>query len=62
MFLMAYSPQPTVTVDTNYWSGDAGSIGRKVGGRYAAGLFLQLPARRPVPLRFTPHSWIAAST
>jgi hypothetical protein len=23
MFFMAYSPQPTVAVDTNYWSGNA---------------------------------------
>jgi hypothetical protein len=41
MFFMAYSPQPTVTVDTNYRSADARLIRRKAGGSYAAG---------PVPL------------
>jgi hypothetical protein len=45
MFFMAYSLQPTVAVDTNYWSGNARSIKRKAGGRYAADLVLQLPAR-----------------
>jgi hypothetical protein len=46
MFFMAYSLQPTVAVDTNYWSGNEPlSIKRKAGGRYAADLFLQLPAR-----------------
>ena len=45
MFFMAYSLQPTVTVDTNYWSGSAPLDQEKGGGRYAADLVLQLPAR-----------------
>ena len=40
MFFMAYSLQPTVAVDTT-----RRSIKRKAGGRYAADLVLQLPAR-----------------
>jgi hypothetical protein len=43
MFFMAYSLQPTVAVDTNYWR--QRSIKRQAGGRYAADLVLQLPAR-----------------
>jgi hypothetical protein len=45
MFFMAYSPQPTVAVGTNYWSDNAPLDREKAGGRYAAGLVLQLPAR-----------------
>ena len=45
MFFMAYSLQPTVAVDTNYWSGNAPLDQEKGGGRYAADLVLQLPAR-----------------
>jgi hypothetical protein len=45
MFFMAYSPQPTVAVDTNTGAATQGSIRRKVGGRYAADLVLQLRAR-----------------
>jgi hypothetical protein len=45
MFFMAYSPQPTVAVDTNYRSDSAPLDREKAGGRYAAGLVLQLPAR-----------------
>jgi hypothetical protein len=45
MFFLAHSPQPTVAVDTSYWSGTRGSIKGKAGGRYAADLVLQLPAR-----------------
>jgi hypothetical protein len=56
MAFMAYSPQPTVAVDTNYCAATRGSIKGKAGGRYAADLVLQLPARGPVPLLFTPHS------
>jgi len=57
MFFMAYSLQPTVAVDTNYWSGNAPlDQKRKAGGRYAADLVLQLPARGAVPLLCTPHS------
>jgi hypothetical protein len=37
--------QPTVTVDTNYWCGNAPLDQEKAGGRYAADLILQLPAR-----------------
>jgi hypothetical protein len=42
---MACAPQPTVAVDTNYGSGNAPLDQEKGGGRYAAGLVLQLPAR-----------------
>lgn len=43
---MAYSLQPTVAVDTNYRSSNAPlDQKRKAGGRYAADLVLQLPAR-----------------
>jgi hypothetical protein len=45
MFFMAYSLQPTVAVHTNFWSGTRRSIRGKGGGRYAADLVLQLPAR-----------------
>ena len=45
MPFMAYSLQPTVAVDTNYWSGNAPLDQEKAGGRYAADLILQLPAR-----------------
>jgi hypothetical protein len=45
MFFMAYSLQPTVAVDTNYWRGNASLDQEKAGGRYAADLVLQLPAR-----------------
>jgi hypothetical protein len=55
MFFMAYSLQPTVAVDTNYWSGNAPLDQEKAGGRYAADLALQLPARGPVPLLCTSH-------
>jgi hypothetical protein len=56
MSFMAYSLQPTVTVDTSYWSSNAPLDQEKAGGRYAADLILQLPARGPVPLLCTPHS------
>jgi hypothetical protein len=42
MFFMAYSLQPTVAVDTNYWSGNA-PLDQEKGRR--ADLALQLPAR-----------------
>jgi len=45
MSFMAYSPQPTVAVETNYWSGTRRPMRRKAGGRYAADLVLQLPPR-----------------
>ena len=45
MFFMALPLQPTVAVDTNYWSGNAPLDQEKAGGRYAADLVLQLPAR-----------------
>jgi hypothetical protein len=45
MFFMAYAPQPTVAVDSNYCSNDAPLDREKAGGHYAAGLVLQLPAR-----------------
>ena len=44
-FLSWHSPQPTVAVDTNYGAATRRSIKRKAGGRYAADLVLQLPAR-----------------
>jgi hypothetical protein len=45
MSFMAYSLQPTVAVDISYLSGNARPDREKAGGRYAADLFLQLPAR-----------------
>jgi hypothetical protein len=45
MFFMAHSLQPAAAVDTNYWSGNTPLDQEKVGGRYAADLVLQLPAR-----------------
>jgi hypothetical protein len=54
MFFMAYSLQSSVVVltdaancavDTNYWSGNAPLDQEKAGGRDAADLVLQLPAR-----------------
>jgi hypothetical protein len=44
-FFMVHSPQPTVAVDANYWAATRRSIKRKAGGRYAADLVPQLPAR-----------------
>jgi hypothetical protein len=41
MFFMAYSPQPTVVLERAMRR----SIKGKAGGRYAADLVLQLPAR-----------------
>lgn len=60
MFLMTYSLQPTVTVDTKYWSGIAPFARRKAGGRYTAGLVLQLPARAAGSVAF--HSALIVST
>jgi hypothetical protein len=45
MPFMAYSLQPTVAVDIRYWLGNALRDQEKAGGRYAADLILQLPAR-----------------
>jgi hypothetical protein len=45
IFFMAYSLQTTVAVKTNYWRGGPPLDQEKVGGRYAADLVLQLPAR-----------------
>jgi hypothetical protein len=45
MPVMAYSLQLTVAVDICYWSGNAPLDQGKAGGRYAADLLLQLPAR-----------------
>jgi hypothetical protein len=45
MPFMAYSLQPTVAVDIRYWLGNALLDQEKAGGRYAADLILQLPAR-----------------
>jgi hypothetical protein len=42
---MAYSLQPTVALDISYWRGNAPTDQEKAGGRYAADLILQLPAR-----------------
>jgi hypothetical protein len=42
---MAYSLQPTVALDISYWRGNAPLDQEKAGGRYAADLILQLPAR-----------------
>lgn len=61
MFFMAYSLQPTVAVDTNYWNGARRAIRRKAGGRYAVDLVLQLPARGAGSVAF--HSaYVALST
>ena len=58
MFFMAYSLQPTVAVD---WSGNAPlDQERKAGGRYAADLVLQLPARGAGSVAF--HSAFIGST
>ncbi|MEA2891124.1 MAG: hypothetical protein QOI05_1917 [Bradyrhizobium sp.] len=62
MFFMAYSPQSTVAVGTNYCSDDAPLDREKAGGRYAAGLVPQLPARGPVPLLCLPHSEVTPGT
>ncbi|MEA2887186.1 MAG: hypothetical protein QOD11_1546 [Bradyrhizobium sp.] len=45
MFFMAYAPQPTVALGTNYCSDNAPLDREKAGGHYAAGLILQLPVR-----------------
>jgi hypothetical protein len=45
MFFMTCSLQPTVAVDTDYRSDNAPLDQEKAGGRYAADLVLQLPAR-----------------
>ena len=37
--------RPIYAVTTNYWSGNAPLDQEKAGGRYAAGLVLQLPVR-----------------
>jgi hypothetical protein len=44
-FLSWRSPQPTVAVDVSYGSGNSPLDQEKAGGRYAADLILQLPAR-----------------
>jgi hypothetical protein len=45
MSFMACSLKPTVAVDISYWGGNAPLDQEKVGGRYAADLIPQLPAR-----------------
>jgi hypothetical protein len=45
MSFMPYSLQPTVAVDISNLSGNAPLDQEKAGGRYAADLILQLPAR-----------------
>jgi hypothetical protein len=45
MPFMAHFLQPTVAVDISYRRGNALLDQEKAGGRYAADLFLQLPAR-----------------
>ena len=45
MPFMAYSLQPTEAVDIGCLSGNAPLDQEKAGGRYAADLILQLPAR-----------------
>src|SRR6201986_4047267 len=59
-FLMAYSLQPIMAVDTNCWSSNA-PLGRKGGGgSYAADLVPQLPAH--VTGSVALHSIFVAST
>ena len=62
MFFMAYSLQPTVAVDTNYWSGNAPLDQEKAGGRYAADLVLQLPARGAGSVALHSASQVAPGT
>jgi hypothetical protein len=47
MLFMAYSQQPTVAVDANYWSGNkrAARSRERPAGATPPTLFLQLPAR-----------------
>jgi hypothetical protein len=47
-------------VDTNYWSGNAPLDQEKAGGRYAADLILQLPARGTGSVAL--HSGLTGST
>ncbi len=57
MFFMAYSLQPTVAVDTNYWSGNAPldqEKGRRALRRRPCPATAWLAG--PVPLLCTPHS------
>ena len=61
MSFMAYSLQPTVTVDTSYWSSNAPLDQEKAGGRYAADLILQLPARAG-SVALHSASWVAPGT
>ena len=57
MFFMAYSLQPTVAVDTNYWNGNA-PLDQEKGRRGATPPTLSCNCRLagPVPLLCTPHS------
>jgi hypothetical protein len=45
MSFMAYSLQPIAAMDIGYWRRNAPLDQEKAGGRYAADLILQLPAR-----------------
>jgi hypothetical protein len=62
MFFMAYSPQPTVAVEVITAAATRGSIKGKAGGRYAADLVLQLPARGRFRCFHSAFHWVAPST
>ena len=61
MPFMAYSLQPTEAVDISYWRGNALLDQEKAGGRYAADLILQLPARAG-SVALHSASWVAPGT
>ena len=50
MFFMAYSLQPTVAVDTNYWSGNAARSGEGPAGATPPTLSCNCRLAGPVPL------------
>jgi hypothetical protein len=55
MFFMALSLQPTVAVDTNYWSGNA-PLDQRPAGATPPTLSCNCRLAGPVPLLCTPHS------
>ena len=61
MSFMAYSLHPIAAVDIGYWRGNAPLDQEKAGGRYAADLILQLPARAG-SVALHSASWVAPGT